>query len=186
MGKLNVFNFTTLNGYFEGPGRDLSWHSHGGAQADYAIDMLDNDGTLLFGRVTYEQMASYWPTPIALEQNAAMAQGMNAADKVVFSRTLRELRWPNSRLAEGNLEQAVARLKQGNKDLCLLGSGSILTQLAQADLIDEYSFMIDPVLLGAGTPVCQGLERKLDLTLCASKVFDNGIVLLTYRPKRAT
>jgi dihydrofolate reductase len=182
MSKLTVFNFTTLNGYFEGPNHDLGWHHKGGEPADFAVDMLGNDGTLLFGRVTYQMMASYWPTPLASEHDAEMAKGMNAADKVVFSRTLRAPEWHNSRLATGTLHDEVLQLKQRDKDACVLGSGSLVTQLAEANLVDEYSFMIDPVALGEGTPLFKGLRRTLDLKLTASRVFANGAVLLTYRP----
>lgn len=185
MSKLTVFNFTTLNGYFQGPNHDLGWHHKGGETADFAIEHLGHDATLWFGRVTYQMMASYWPTPMAQEHDAAMAHGMNVADKVVFSRTLRELSWSHSRLAEGTLQDEVRQLKRGDKAACVLGSGSLVTQLAEADLVDEYLFMIDPVALGEGTPSFKGLRRTLELELTASRVFANGAVLLTYRSRKA-
>lgn len=185
MSKLSVFNFTTLNGYFEGPDHDLGWHHKGGETADFAVDHLRHDATLWFGRVTYQMMASYWPTPMAKEHDAAMAAGMNDAEKVVFSRTLRELSWGHARLAEGTLQDEVRLLKRGGKDACVLGSGSLVTQLAEADLVDEYLFMIDPVALGEGTPSFKGLRRTLELELTASRVFANGAVLLTYRSRKA-
>jgi dihydrofolate reductase len=84
MRKVRVFNFITLDGYFEGPKRDISWHKHDAEGAEYAVEGLKSGGTLLFGRVTYELMASYWPTPLAFKNDPAVAEGMNNADKIVF------------------------------------------------------------------------------------------------------
>src|SRR5215217_1173198 len=104
MGKLIGFNVITLNGYFKGPGGDISWHKHGGEEGEYAAEMSQAGSTLLFGRVTYEMMAGYWPTPLAMEMAPAVATGMNNAEKIVFSKTLRETSWQNTRIISGNLE----------------------------------------------------------------------------------
>lgn len=183
MRKLVIFNFTTLNGYFEGPGGDLSWHRHGEEESQYASESVGQGGILLFGRVTFEHMAAFWPTPMALQQAPAVADGMNKAEKIVFSRTLKTANWENTRIISEDLIGAVKKLKRtSGKDLCLLGSGSILTQLAEAGVIDEYQFMVDPVALGAGTPTFSGLGKKLDLRLQSSRAFKSGVVLLSYQP----
>ena len=88
MAKLGVFNFITLNGYFEGPGKDISWHMHSGEASEYAEKMSGLGGILLFGRVTYELMLSYWPTEYAIKNDPIVAENMNKAEKIVFSRTL--------------------------------------------------------------------------------------------------
>jgi len=183
MRKLVIFNFTTLNGYFEGPGGDISWHRPGEEEGRFAADSVGQGGVLLFGRITYEHMVSYWPTPQAMQQMPDVAKGMNKAEKIVFSRTLKKTDWENTRIIDGDLITAVQQLKQTpGKDMCVLGSGSIITQLADAGLIDEYQFMVDPVALGAGTPTFKGLKKKLDLKLKSSKIFKSGVILLSYQP----
>nr|WP_295922426.1 dihydrofolate reductase family protein [uncultured Dyadobacter sp.] len=181
MGKLIAYNFTTLNGYFKGPDDDISWHRHEQEEGEFASDSLQAKATLLFGRVTYEMMASWWPTPMAIESMPDVAKGMNASDKIVFSNTLDTAGWENTTLVKGNLVEEVRKLKADpDRVMTILGSGSIITQLAEANLIDEYQFMIDPVALGDGTPSFQGLSRKLDLRLIDSRVFKSGVVLLRY------
>lgn len=139
--------------------------------------------TLLFGRVTYELMASYWPTPVAIQNDPAVAGGMNRAEKFVFSRTLRKVAWSNTRLVNGNMEEEIGKLKQmPGKSMTLLGSGSVLTQLAQQGLIDDFQIMVDPVALGAGTSLFKGIKPRLNLKLTATRSFKSGVVLLSYRP----
>ena len=184
MRKISVFNFATLNGYFEGPKKaDISWHMHGGEENEYSVEMLKSGNTLLFGRVTYEMMASFWPTPEALRTSPVVAEGMNKAEKIVFSRTLKKVSWSNSRLLKDNIVEEIRNMKQiPGKDMALLGSGSILTQFAEQGLIDEYQIMVDPVALGGGTPLFKGMKQKLNLKLTTTKVFKSGVVLLCYQP----
>ncbi|HEY4198859.1 MAG TPA: dihydrofolate reductase family protein [Mucilaginibacter sp.] len=183
MSKLVVFNFTTLNGFFQGPNGDISWHRHGGEEREYGVEGLKSGSTLLFGRVTYQHMASFWPTPEALKNAPAMAAGMNKADKIVFSRTLKKADWNNTRLVKDNMLEEIRKLKQTpGKGLTVLGSGSIITQLADAGLIDEYQLMVDPVMLGEGTPILKGLHHQLDLKLIMTKTFKSGVILLCYQP----
>jgi dihydrofolate reductase len=182
MRKLGVFNFVTLNGYFKGPNGDIGWHQHGGEETEYAMEGLRSGSTLLFGRVTYQMMASYWPTPNAIKNDPAVAEGMNNADKIVFSKTLKKAEWKNTKLIRDNIIEEIRKLKltPGN-DLTLLGSGSILTQLADHGLIDEYQFMVDPLVLGDGTSIFKNLKHQLNLKLNNSRVFKSGTVLLSYK-----
>ncbi len=183
MRKVTVFNFVTLNGYFEGPNGDISWHRHGAEENEYGAENLKSGGTLLFGRVTYEMMASYWSTPIAIKNDPIVAEGMNNADKIVFSRTLKKVGWNNTRLVKDNIVEEIKKMKQmPGKDMALLGSGSILTQFAEQDLIDEYQIMVDPVVIGDGTSLFKGLKHKLDLKLTMTRTFKSGVVLLCYQP----
>jgi dihydrofolate reductase len=109
---------------------------------------------------------------------------MNNAEKVVFSRTLKTVDWNNSRIINKDIISEVKQLKYtSNKNLTLLGSGSILTQFADAGLVDEYQVLVDPVVLGEGTQLFRGLKEKLQLQLYDSKVYKNGNVLLRYHPK---
>ncbi|WP_353720284.1 dihydrofolate reductase family protein [Dyadobacter sp. 676] len=183
MGKLIAYNFTTLNGYFKGRDNDISWHRHGQEENEFAAGNLETRATLLFGRITYEMMAGFWPTPMAMESMPEVARGMNETEKIVFSTTLKTARWANTTLIKTDLVEAVRALKADpERMMTILGSGSIIMQLAEARLIDEYQFMIDPVAIGEGTPSFQGLTRKLDLELIDSRVFGSGVVLLRYVP----
>jgi dihydrofolate reductase len=183
MATLTVFNFLTLNGFYKGTNGDVGWHRHGTEEAAFSAEVLQSSNTLLFGRITYEMMASYWPTPMATEQNAAVAEGMNKAAKIVFSRTLKKAGWNNTRLIQNNIIEEIKKLKQtGDSNLTILGSGSIVTQFAEEGLIDSYEIMIDPVAIGSGTPVFNGLRRQLNLKLTSSRTFNNGVVLLRYEP----
>jgi dihydrofolate reductase len=137
MRTLFVFNLMSLDGYFEGLNRDISWHNVDGEFNDYAIDMLNSADTLLFGRVTYELMARYWPTPEAIKDDPIVAERMNALSKIVFSRTLDKAAWNNTILVKDHSEEEIKKIKQQpGKAMALFGSGSIMTQFAQQGLID--------------------------------------------------
>lgn len=183
MRKLNVFNFITLNGYFKGPVEDISWHRHGDEESAFAEEGAQSQSVILFGRKTYEMMAGYWPTPQAMKDSPEVADGMNKSEKIVFSRSLTSVNWKNTRLIKDNIVEAVRELKESpGNDLIILGSGSIITQLATAGLIDAYQFMVDPVVLGDGSSTFKGLPQKLDLKLTKTKTFQSGVVLLCYQP----
>lgn len=183
MGMLKAFNFVTVNGYFQGPTRDTSWHRHGPEESAYSIEQLESGDTLLFGRVTYELMASYWPTPEAIKRDPVVAERMERAEKLVFSRTLKNVEWINAKLVKGDMEAEVTKLKKmPGRNMALLGSGSVLTQLAERGLIDEYQIMVAPVVLGDGTPMFKGIKKRLNLRLTATRTFGSGVVLLCYQP----
>jgi dihydrofolate reductase len=183
MRKLVAFNFITLNGYFKGPNGDIGWHRHGAEENEYAAEMLKFGSTLLFGRVTYEMMASYWPTPVAVKNDPIVAVKMNNAKKIVFSRTLKKAEWSNTRLVKDDIEEKIKEMKKmPGKDMTLLGSGTIVTLFAEQGLIDEYQIMVDPVVIGGGTPLFKGMKQKLDLKLAATRTFKSGVVLLCYEP----
>src|SRR5215813_13484252 len=120
MRKVFLFNMTTLDGYFEGPNQDISWHNVDEEFNEFAIQQLDEIGTLLFGRVTYQGMASYWPTEFAISDDPEVAGRMNSLPKIVFSRTLDKAEWNNSKLVKdaGRVAEEVLRLKeQPGKDI---------------------------------------------------------------------
>lgn len=183
MRKLSVFNLMSLDGYIAGPGGDISWHRVDAEFQELAIAASNSDNTLLFGRVTYELMARFWPTEEARRTDPLVAAGMNKSEKIVFSRTLTKAEWNNTRLVKDDLLGEVRKLKQGTgKDLTVLGSGSIVAQLADAGLIDEYQVLLNPVVLGAGRKMFEGLQHRLVLKLADTRRFGNGNLLLTYRP----
>jgi len=100
MQRLVVFNLVTLDGYFAGQNGDISWHQVDDEFQEFAETNSNSGSTLLFGRVTYELMASYWSSPEALKNDAVVAKGMNSASKIVFSRILKKADWANTRLVD--------------------------------------------------------------------------------------
>ena len=181
MATLSSFTFLTLNGFYKGLDEDISWHKHGSEEEEFSRTSLEAENILLFGRTTYEMMAGFWPTPMALESMPAVAEGMNRSEKIVVSRTLKKATWNNTRVVGKNWIEEIKKLKQGNKNITLLGSGSILTQLAAEGLLDYCSFMIDPVAIGKGSTVFAQLEKPLSMTLLDTRVFNSGVVLVSYK-----
>lgn len=185
MRKLGVFNLVTLDGYFAGEGGDISWHMVDEEFQELANAASNSGNTLLFGRVTYELMAGFWSTPEAIRTDPIVAAGMNKAEKIVFSRTLKKADWNNTRLVKDDMLAEVRRLKQGSgKELTVLGSGSIVAQLAQEGLIDEYEVLVNPVVIGKGRTMFEGIRDRIALKLVKTRTFGNGNVLLTYEPTR--
>jgi dihydrofolate reductase len=185
MRRLTVFNLVTVDGYFAGAGGDISWHNVDEEFQELAKAASNSGNTLLFGRVTYELMAGFWSTPEALKNDPIVAKGMNESPKIVFSRTLEKADWNNTKLVKNDMIGAVRKLKDGSgKDLTVLGSGSIVSQLAEAGLVDEYQVLLNPVVIGRGKTMFEGVTKKLPMKLTKTRVFGNGNVLLTYEPAR--
>jgi dihydrofolate reductase len=185
MRKVILFNLITLDGFMAGPGGDISWHNVDEEFNRFAIAQLDDVGALLFGRVTYDLMAGYWPTTGAVADDPEVANRMNQLPKVVFSRTLDKAAWQNTRLVTGDAVEAVSMLKQQpGKDLFVFGSANLAATLIQNDLIDEFRVMVNPVVLGRGTPLFQKIQQPLKLKLLKTKPFQNGNVLLYYQQER--
>ena len=185
MRKVFLFNMITLDGFFEGPNQDISWHHTDEEFNEFAIEQLQEIGTLLFGRVTYQGMASYWPTEFAIKDDPIVAGLMNSLPKVVFSKTLDKAEWNNSRLVKENAAEEVSKLKQQpGKDIAIFGSSDLAVTLAESGLIDEYRVIVNPVFLGSGTSLLKGIKDKLNLKLLKARTFKSGNVLLYYAPEK--
>ena len=186
MRKLMAFNHVTMDGYFVSATGDMNWARQGNEDPEFSAFVAENakgGGALVFGRKTYEMMASFWPTPMADKHDPVVAKQMNALPKVVFSRTLEKASWNNTRLMKGDLVAEARKLKEETgPGLCILGSGSVIAQLAAAGLIDEYQMVIDPVALGKGRSMFEGIPQPLNLKLAQSRVFRNGKIFLSYAP----
>jgi dihydrofolate reductase len=183
MRKILLSMMVTLDGYYAGSNDEIDWHTVGDEFNDYAIAMLDSLDTLIFGRATYVGMASYWPTPTALKNDPIVAGKMNDLSKIVFSRTLEKVEWQNSRLVKEVNPQDILKMKQQpGKDMAIFGSGDLVTTFAQMGLIDDYRILINPVALGSGKPLFQGIQDRLHLKLIGTKTFKTGLVLLQYQP----
>ncbi|WOH65601.1 dihydrofolate reductase family protein [Bradyrhizobium sp. BWA-3-5] len=182
MARLIMWNLMTLDGFVEGPNRDISWHEDvwGDELEQLSIRQLNEAGGLLFGRVTYELMANYWPGA-----TGEVADFMNAAPKYVFSRTVKNLPWNNTQVFGVDVSGTVARLKRESaKDLFLFGSADLAATLISHGLIDEFRIAVNPVILGGGTPLFKPGE-KVRLTLIDSRPLSTGIVILRYVPAAA-
>lgn len=186
MRKLSAFTFLSLNGYYKGDQNDISWHRHGGEENEFASDSMKSNNILLFGRITYELMAGYWPTPMAMQQDPAVAAGMNQATKIVFSTTLTSAGWNNTTIMKENVMEQIRKMKETpGHDMTILGSGTMVSQFAAHHLIDEYAMMIDPVILSKGTTLFNGIGHHQNLELVNSRTFKSGAVLLHYRPSKS-
>ena len=185
--KCLVFNHVSLDGYFTDGKGDMSFAHNTAPDPEWDAFVEGNAGgecTLVFGRVTYELMAAFWPTAMAAASMPAIAERMNKLAKVVFSRTLEEATWQNTTLIKGDPGKAIRQLKaQPGKGLVILGSGSLVAQLAPLELIDEYQIVVNPVVLGRGRTLFEGVREKIPLQLTKTREFKNGNVFLTYEAK---
>jgi len=187
MRKVIVSMNVTLDGFMAGRNYELDWHfSYWNEEmAEHACERLSKIDTILLGRVTYQAMAGYWPyqafnTSFPREQ-LAFAEMMNNYRKVVFSRTLQNTAWNNSRLVKANLRREIARLKQQpGKDMIIYGSRSIVTALMRSGLVDEYELWVHPVLLGKGKPLFPGQPHMRQLRLMRTRSFASGVIILYY------
>jgi dihydrofolate reductase len=184
MPKLVVYNAMSLDGFFTDAKGDMSWaHKQDPEWQAFVKENASGGGRLLFGRITYELMASFWPTPIALQSNPVVAERLNALPKFVCSTTLEQVSWNNTTLLKGDLTAEVRKLKQqAGADIVVMGSGSVVAQLAEAGLIDQYQIVLNPLVVGQGRTLFEGVQRKLPMKLAKSRPFANGNVVLFYEP----
>jgi dihydrofolate reductase len=184
MRKLIAFESLSLDGYFTDANGDMSWaHREDPEWNAFTSSNASGEGALFFGRVTYEMMASFWPTPAAMEMLPVVAEGMNQMQKFVVSRTLREATWSNTTLLHGDLVAEVRRLKASpGPDLAILGSGSIVSQLTEARLIDEYQLVTCPIILGSGRPLFESVTERIAVVHVSTRAFGNGNVVSYYKP----
>jgi len=184
MRRLVVFNSVTVDGYFTDKNNDMSWaHKQDDPEWNaFTAENAKSGGELLFGRVTYDLMASFWPTPAAAKIAPEVAENINQAPKVVFSRSMEKAEWNNTRVIKGDLVEEIRKLKEAPGDgLVLMGSGSIISQIATAGVIDEYQMVVNPIALGKGRTMFEGIKDTLSLKLASTRAFQNGNVLLTYK-----
>lgn len=185
MRKLMVFNNVSLDGYIADSQGSMRWAARQDPQwNEFASENSRGDAVMLFGRVTYDLMVSFWPTPAAAQAMPLVAKRMNEASKIVFSRTLREATWQNTTLIKSDPVEAVRKLKsEPGPDMLLMGSGSIIAQLTAVRLIDEYQIVLIPVALGGGRSMFAGIPSPCELKLARTRAFDNGNVVMWYSLK---
>jgi dihydrofolate reductase len=196
--RVVVAEFVTLDGYMVGPDEDVSWVAEGfdrQMQDDIAVHMSTAFDIFLFGRVTYDMFAEYWPNAVPYDEGDALKpsegkedpriiRALNDNQKLVFSTTLGEPEWANTRVVAGGVEDEIRRLKkEPGRAICVQGSASIVHALARADLVDEYRLYQHPVLLGDGKQLFPAGHDRHDLDLADLTRYDNGVVALTYERK---
>lgn len=189
MCKLSVFNHVSLDGYFVDAHGDMSWaHKQDPEWTAFLEGNASGGGVLMFGRVTYDLMTMYWPTPMAAKNNPAVASRMNEMPKIVVSRTMNKATWNNTSLIKSDLAASVRKLKQEpGDDIVILGSGSIVAQLASEGLIDAYQLAVNPIAIGKGKTLFEGvgsasIKNRLSMKMTGTRAFGNGNVLLNYEP----
>jgi len=186
MRKIIVSNVVTLDGFFEGTNRELDWFVTGKEFFEYAGNLLKEVDAILFGRITFEQMAAYWPN--TTDDDPLITEKMNSLQKIVISKSLENInsfavKWNNSTFIHNDLEEEIHKLKQQlGKDIVIFGSGMLVSSLTNAGLIDKYNIIVTPVILGKGNPLFKGLNKKLNLKLINTKTLGSGVVILSYKP----
>ena len=193
MGKIRVFNFMSIDGFFAGPNGEIDWFKTAAIDEEWNRYSHEQEAlgksTLIFGRTTYEMMKSYWPTEDAIKNDPQMAGVLNNSRKIVFSKTLKEVEenqnlpagqagWKNVKVLHKIKPEQINELKK-DSDITILGSGSIIQQFTNLDLIDKYSLVVVPIILGVGKSLFKDVKR-MNLNLQETKAFKSGIVLLKY------
>lgn len=175
--KIIVSMFASLDGYMEGPDHDISWHVWNEEMDAYMMEFFTYVDTFIFGRKSYELMIDYWP-----KETGKFADIMNNTPKLVFSRTLESVHWNATLKKQVNPQELEALKKQKGKDLVLFAGADITRSFIEHKLIDEFRIILNPVVLGKGTPLFKMLAEPLNLELSATKTFKGENVLLIYRP----
>ena len=191
MGKISVFDHIIVDGFFAGPQGEIDWFKDipkDAAYEKYIRSQSREGSTLLFGRTTYEMMHSFWPTDTARKMDPDMAEIMNQSPKIVFSKTLKDVKdepdWKNVRLMSDIKKNEIEKLKEENQTgFTILGSGTLVQQLTRMGLIDNYTLVTVPVVLGKGKLLFDDVT-KLNLRLKEAKSFDNGISVHHYEPNK--
>jgi dihydrofolate reductase len=185
--KIIVSEWITLDGYISGPENSLNWILGDDELGDYELDLMGKADALLLGRTTYDMLGSYWPNvpnnPNAIEFDKKQARLLNAAQKIVFSKTMKNGDWKETTIIQDLTPEAVEKLKeQPGKDIVIYGSSTIVQQLTEMGLVDEYQLLVHPTILGEGKQLFKGgVHAKLQLV--DVKKFRSGVTVLTYSPK---
>jgi len=199
MRRIMAFNRVTADGYFTSPDGKLDWVVPEPQIDKEAGEGMSGQGAILFGRRTYEMFQAFWPHALEDPGTApdphmpgrrspeirAMAVWINEAAKIVFSKTLEDVTWKNTRLIRAfDPHEVEAMKKQPGPDMLVFGSGSIASLLTEHGLIDEYRFIVGPVLLGSGRTLISGVPRSSRLDLLEAKTYPSGNVMLRYAPHK--
>lgn len=182
MRKLIVFENVTVDGFMAGQHEEIDWAIRDDEVTQSSREGQDITDLFMFGRVTYDMMASFWPTPTGKSTNPVFANALNNTPKIVFSRTMAKADWQHTTMLKELNTEEILRIKQEpGQNIMIFGSGTLVEQLTNLGLIDEYHLMVNPVILGAGKPLFNNIKDKLQLKLFDTRMFRSGIVLLQYQ-----
>jgi dihydrofolate reductase len=199
MRRIVAFDKVSADGYFTTGDGNMDWAIPEPELDQSIASNMGGPGALLFGRKTYEMFESFWPhalddsdtapNPHAAGQRSpemkAFAVWINEAEKLVFSRTRKDFSWKNTRHLRELTPKAVASLKaEKGADLLIFGSGQVVSQLSEHGLVDEYWFVVSPLLLGSGRPLVSGLAKSRRLQLLEAKAYPEGNVSVRYAPRK--
>jgi dihydrofolate reductase len=189
MRKIVMLNRVSIDGFFASLNEQtwgMDWFVHDPEVDKAAHELGGHSATplLLLGGITYRGFERSWvprlKDPNAPKEMKAVAEELTKMTKLVFSKTIKEVTWDNTRLFNGNLIEEVTKLKQEEgADIMIMGSGTIIQQLANEGLIDEYVFIVTPVIAGEGKPLFKDVKH-FGLKLLSTKSFDSGNILLRY------
>ena len=182
MRKLIFHMATSIDGYLEGLNREIDWHIVKDDFKAYINELVQNADILVMGRITYQLVADFWSSPAALRTDPATAKMINDAQKIVFSKTLKNVEWQNTTLVNTDPVKEIRRLKEMPGGYLLMGSSDLALSLVKEGLIDEFRINLNPIILGSGKTVFTGLDQRVPLKLIKTQVFDSGVVVLTYQP----
>ena len=179
----------SVDGFMEGPNREIDWHLVDDELHSHFNERLRAMGAFLNGRVTYELMAEFWPTadadPSTTGPMVEFAGIWRDMPKIVYSRTLERADWNTTIVRDVVVEEIMALKAQPGGDLAL-GGADLAAAFRRHGLIDEYSLYVHPVLIGRGKPLFQEADAKADLRLAETRTFGNGVVLLRYQRAEAS
>lgn len=183
MAKLSSFIMLTIDGCYADAQSDMSWaHQNDPEIQEFTSSNASGGGRLLFGRITYDMMASFWPTPVAAQQMPVVAKGMNEREKFVVSRSMTRAEWANTTVLRGDFAAEIARLRaDGGEDIVILGSGSVVAKAAEAGLLDELQVLRIPVSVGPGKHLFDGANRRMSWKAADTRTFRNGSVFTRYQ-----
>ncbi len=189
MRKVIFLMHVSLDGLVAGPNGEMDWITYNDDVAADAYSLHTTTDTAIYGRVTYEMMAGYWPTVLSNPDSDAgdrsHAIWLETAIKVVATRSPLKVAWSGTVVIGANIAAEMAALKaQSGKDMWLLGSPALAQTFMRLDLIDEYRLNINPVILGRGKPLFSDLELPRRLSLVESKAYTSGVIGLRYVPNR--
>ncbi len=185
MRKLIVFENVTLDGFMAGADGEIDWAIRDDEVTENSKEGQGVTDLFMFGRVTYDMMASFWPTEVAKSTNPVFANALNNTPKIVFSRMMEKADWQNTRVVKELNTEEILRIKQEpGQNIMIFGSGTLVEQLTNLGLIDEYHLMVNPVLLGKGKPLFNNIRDRVNLKLFNTETFSSGIVLLQYQPDK--
>ena len=185
MRNLVLFMHISLDGFAADVNRQLNFLSYDEELMEYADELVKTVGSPVYGRTTYQLMESYWPTILtksdADQRSLKHAQWVENVPKIVFSKTLTEVTWNNTRLVKDNIAEEVKKLKElPGQDLVIFGSPGLAANLMSLHLIDEYKLTVHPVIVGSGISVFKGNSTKSSLKLVDSNRLKSGVITLHY------